>query len=109
MKEAIFLRLYLLVITGILFPFYRLALLLRLVRIKGWDPRKFWPGENGLVTISNHVTKLETVIIPLSLFPFFLIWLRLLPFTVAKKKWWSKPWFAIVRPAAILVCPGEGI
>lgn len=109
MKEAVWLRLYVLVAVIVLFPLYILALLLCLVRIKGWDLRKFFPGKNGLVTFSNHVTNVETVLIPLLLAPFLLFWLRLVIFSVAKKKWYGKWWFVLARPAAIPVSPGDGI
>lgn len=109
MKEAIWLRLYLLVMVCLLYPLYILALSLGLVRIKGWDLRKFFPGENGLITYSNHVTNVETILIPLSLAPFFIIWTRLLICSVAKKKWYNKPYFRFVKPAAIPISPGEGL
>lgn len=110
MKELIWLWFYLLVVGAPLFLPYILALLFGLVRIKGWSwsLKKFFPGENGLITYSNHVTSLETPLIPLLLAPFFLVWPKLLIFSVTKKKWYNKWWFTPFRPATILVSPGEG-
>ena len=109
MKKVIWLWLYLLVVGAPFFFLYVLARLLGLVKIKGWNLRKFFPGENGLATYSNHVTRTETILIPLLMAPFFFIWPELFIFSVAKKQWYNKWWFSLLRPATILVSPGEGI
>lgn len=109
MKEAIWLRFYLLTVAGAFFCLYFPARLCRLIEVKGWNLKKFIPGKNGLITFSNHVTTLETVLIPLLFFPFFLFDLRLFIRTVAKKKWYYKRLFLPLRPATILVSPGEGV
>jgi len=109
MKEGIWFQVYLFFVSSPFFLLYIPARMFGLIKIEGWDLKKFIPGKNGLITYSNHVTNAEVVVIPLLLYPLFLFNARLFIHTVAKKKWYGKPWFAPLRPAAILVSPGEGM
>lgn len=109
MKKAIWLWIYLFFVSSPFFFLYFLARIFRLIIIRGRDLNKFFPGKNGIVTISNHVTFVETLVIPLLMYPFFFFWLSLFIRTIAKKKWLGRWWLALLRPATILVFPGEGI
>jgi len=97
MKEKIVIR-FLLVWTigiwgGILFSLLRIF---GRIKVIGYERRKFIPTKEGLIIYYNHPSLLEPTILPFLLFPHYLFFKSMIPFSAPDKKnyydqWWFLP------------------
>lgn len=86
------------VVGGILFW---LLVLLRVVKIKGYQREKLLPCKGGLVVIYRHPSAKEPVLLPFLFFPWFLLELRYLPFSTPADYFYQQWWYAPLRPVSL--------
>jgi len=92
---------------GILFFIFRLA---KRIEITGFEIKKFIPPKEGLIVIYNHPSLWEPGAIVFLLFPWFLFYKSLIPYSAPDKtNFYDKWWFWSVRLFCVpIVREGEG-
>ena len=90
--------------AGLVFCLLRLV---GVIRILGYQKRRFVPPEGGLIVIYRHPSLQEPAFLPFLFFPWFLSNSRLVPFSTPAKDYYSKWWFWILRPVCIPIDGGN--
>lgn len=94
------------VLGGVLFCFLKIF---RKIEVIGFDIRKFIPPKEGLIVIYNHPSLWEPGLMPFLLFPFFLFFLKFVPYsTPDKRNYFDKWWFFFVRSFCIPIDREKG-
>jgi len=79
------------------------------IRLMGYDIKKLYPTEKGLIVIYNHPSLWEPGILPFLLFPFFLFSLRFAPYSAPdKRNFFDKWWFYLIRRFCIPIDREKG-
>lgn len=78
------------------------------IRVLGYEKRKFTPPESGLIVLYRHPSLREPAFLPFLFFPWFLSDSRWVPFsTPGKVAYYNKWWFCLFRPGCIPIDKGS--
>lgn len=79
-----------------------------LVKIQGYNRRKFDPKGKGLILVHNHPSLWEPALFPFLFFPWYLFSFRFVPFSTPDKiNYYDKWWFFLLREVCIPIERGN--
>jgi len=90
---------------GIIFWLLKLT---KRVEVFGYEKRKFTPRDKSLIVICNHPSLWEPGLLPFLFFPWYLVSLKFVPFSLPdKKNFFDKNWFAPFRAVCVPIERGN--